>query len=191
MNLSFITSRPGRKPRRQIFSWRGPFTYCVYKWWCYFNIADWLLFSHIHQNRILKYTDSHVILLACTVLASQEWQWGHVETVSSPNHTFFLGKLEQAVFHAHTFTCNMLGKLCTQPYMLVLFNPFKTNGIFHKVWFSQVRIVHYIYLGMTGYNILKILFSEDRFCLSKQCRPWCNALGFQCLPKYPFRGFWT
>ena len=35
--------------------------------------------------------------------------YGHGGTVSSPNHTFFLGKLEQAVIPvlcAHTFACN-------------------------------------------------------------------------------------
>ena len=35
--------------------------------------------------------------------------YGHVETVKSPNHTFFLGKLRlssQPVLCAHTFPCN-------------------------------------------------------------------------------------
>ena len=39
-------------------------------------------------------------------------------------------------------------------------------------------MVHCINLGVTGYTFQKKVvfsFSEDRLCLSKQCRPWWNA----------------
>ena len=43
-----------------------------------------------------------VSLFCC--FTSQVNSYGHGVTVSSPNHTFFLGRLEQTV--AHTFACN-------------------------------------------------------------------------------------
>ena len=43
------------------------------------------------------------------------------------------------------------------------FNPFQTNGIFHKVTYNHVRMIIVIFWGVTGYNLQKILyfFSED------------------------------
>ena len=38
-----------------------------------------------------------------------------------------------------------------------LFNPFQTNGIFHRASYNKVRMVHYIYLGVTDYDFAFIL----------------------------------
>ena len=42
---------------------------------------------------------------------------------------------------------------------------------------NKVRMIHCIHWGVTCYNFQKYCsyFSEDWFCLSKQCRPWWNV----------------
>ena len=59
-------------------------------------------------------------------------------------------------------------------------------------------MVHFIYLGVLGYNFPKILhfLSEDLFTLSNSLDPdempqkeTVFNLGLRCLPKYLFRGF--
>ena len=68
-----------------------------------------------------------------------------------------------------------------------LFNPFCTIGFFLLVWNNLLWMVHCIYQGVTGYFQIKcISFSEDHFCLSKQCNYEAFHLGFPCLPKYAF-----
>ena len=64
------------------------------------------------------------------------------------------------------------------------FNPFKTNGIFHKATYNKVRMVHCIYLGVTGYNFQKsmeaqwlscrlVLDSRPRICRLELFRHHC------------------
>ena len=56
----------------------------------------------IHVFWICCFVCLFVCLFVC--FTSQVNSYGHGGTVSSPNHTFFQGKLEQAT--AHTFACN-------------------------------------------------------------------------------------
>ena len=42
------------------------------------------------------------------------------------------------------------------PHNAKIINPFHTNVIFHKITYNKVRIVHCIYLGVTGHNLKKI-----------------------------------
>ena len=53
-------------------------------------------------EKVLK----ELCFFCCCCFTSQVNSYCHGGTVSSPNHTFFLGKLEQAVLRAHTFACN-------------------------------------------------------------------------------------
>ena len=39
-----------------------------------------------------------------------------------------------------------------------IINPFQTNGIFHKATYNKGRMVHFIYLGATGYNFQKQMY---------------------------------
>ena len=77
---------------------------------------------------------------------------------------------------------------------VIYLTPFPTNENFHKATCYEVRMVHCIYWGVTGYNFKNILycFAEDQFCLGKQCRPWWNAKcgisSGSSLSKYRFRG---
>ena len=52
-------------------------------------------------------------------------------------------------------------------------NSFKTHGIFHKAIENKVRVVHSIYLGVTGYNfppkLIVFLSLKINFGLSKHC----------------------
>ena len=84
------------------------------------------------------------------------------------------------------------GKDCSQG----KFNPFQTNGIFHKVTYNKVRIVHCIYLGVTGYNFQKYcisFFLMMDFVLANKADPdkrlhdaaFHLGLHYVCLPKYP------
>ena len=62
-------------------------------------------------------------------------------------------------------------------------NWIKTNGIFHKVWYSQVSILRGDPASQVVIsNKYCISFTEDRFCLSKQCRPWWNATLYSADP---------
>ena len=64
----------------------------------------------------------------------------------------------------------------------LVFNTFKTDEIINKALYKTVRIVHYIYWGVTYmyYNFPKniIFCSEHRFRLRIQCRPRWNAALF-------------
>ena len=78
--------------------------------------------------------------------------------------------------------------------ILTLFRPmeFCIKLLTRKSGWSNVCIE-----GITCPNFASIFCmssSEDRFCLSKQGRPWRYAtfhLGLHCLPKSRFRGFWS
>ena len=51
--------------------------------------------SNVNMQKGMLYCHCFVCLLCC--FTSQVNSYGHCGMVSSPNHTFFLGKLEQAV----------------------------------------------------------------------------------------------
>ena len=52
-------------------------------------------------------------------------------------------------------------------------NPLYTNGLCCLVGYSKLGIVHYTYLGVSGYNFQKILYflSEDLFYLNNSVVP--------------------
>ena len=68
-----------------------------------------------------------------------------------------------------------------------------TNGIFHKVCYSLVRMVYYIYWGVKDYNFQKnvVLSLKIHFVLANSADPdemphsAAFHLGLHCLPKYP------
>ena len=76
-------------------------------------------------------------------------------------------------------------------------NPLYTDEFFLLVGYNKVGIVHYTYLGMSGYNFVKycILSSEDLFTYTNSVDPdemqHCAAfhLDLHCLYQYLFRGF--
>ena len=77
------------------------------------------------------------------------------------------------------------------------FNPLYTNEFFLLAWYNKHGIVHYTYLGVSGYVFFKycIILSEDRFTLTKGVvtgEMQHNAAfyqGLHCLKNYLFRGF--
>ena len=77
-----------------------------------------------------------------------------------------------------------------------IFNHLHTNGFFFLFWYNKLGIIHCTYLGVSGYNIQKILnYFVWRSFLPLQCRPWWNAalccfhMGLHCLQNNLFRGF--
>ena len=53
-----------------------------------------------------------------------------------------------------------------------MFNPFRTNEIYHKGTYNKIRMVHCEYRGVTGCNFSKILYciliSEDQLWQSSR-----------------------
>ena len=47
-------------------------------------------------------------------------------------------------------------EVSTQCFSSLVFNPFKTNIIFHLATYNEVRMVHYVSIGVTGCNFQKI-----------------------------------
>ena len=75
--------------------------------------------------------------------------------------------------------------------------PFHTNGIFLKATYNEVRMIHCIHWGVTGYNFQnKTISSKINFILADSANhdevPDYAAihLGLHWLQKYLFRGFW-
>ena len=77
-------------------------------------------------------------------------------------------------------------------------NPLYTNGFILLVWYNKLGIVHCTYLGVSGYNFQKILYSFVwRSFLpfqTVQSRMKCSIyaafhLGLHCLQKYLLRGY--
>ena len=87
--------------------------------------------------------------------------------------------------------CNVLQQVYINFILEAGHQPFCSKGLFLPVLFNAFRIVHYNgYGAVTGYNFTqKMFFPEDRFWLGIT-RYIVLYLGFHCLPKYPFRGFW-
>ena len=80
----------------------------------------------------------------------------------------------------------------------LLFNPLYTNGFIHLVLYIKLRIVHCIFLGMSGYDFEKnIVFFclETHFTITNSVDPdemqhdAAFHLGLHCLQKYSFRSF--
>ena len=56
----------------------------------------------------------------------------------------------------------------------VTLTPLYTNGFFLLVWYNKIGIVHFTYLGVSGYNLIFFLYIFKAFFM-KQCRLWLNA----------------
>ena len=78
------------------------------------------------------------------------------------------------------------------------FTLFKANRIFHKDTCNKVRMVYFIYWGVTSHSLKKnIIFLPlkmefilaNRADLDKMPHYAAFHLGFHCLPRYPFRGY--
>ena len=82
--------------------------------------------------------------------------------------------------------------------VLMVLNPFQTNGIFHKPENNEVRLVQCINWGVTGYDSrTNIVFPSQKmdFALAEVEDPdemphhAAFHLGLYHLPKFLFRGF--